>query len=70
MVGVADTDDELLVKLAKADPRAAKISELRLFGGMDQQQIAEVLGVSRSTVQNDWTFAKAWLKSQAEGNDR
>jgi len=56
--------DELLTKLAKADPRAARIAELRLFGGMEQAHIAEVLGVSRTTVVNDWAFAKAWLTSQ------
>lgn len=60
--------DELLTKLAKADPRAARIAELRLFGGMEQKHIAEVLGVSRTTIVSDWAFAKAWLTSQSQGD--
>jgi len=60
--------DELLTKLAAADPRAARIAELRLFGGMEQKHIAEVLGVSRTTVVNDWAFARAWLTSQSQGD--
>lgn len=55
--------DELLTKLATVDPRAAHVAQLRLFGGMEQSHIAEVLGVSRTTVVNDWSFAKAWLTS-------
>lgn len=58
--------DELLKKLASADSRAARVAELRLFGGMKQDHIAEVLDVSRTTVVNDWAFARAWLTSQAQ----
>lgn len=58
--------DELLIKLAKTDARASRVAEMRLFGGMTQPQIADVLGVSRITVTNDWAFAKAWLGSEAE----
>lgn len=57
--------DELLTHLAKADERAAKIAEMHLFGGMTQEQIARVLGVSRATVVTDWSFARAWLASKA-----
>lgn len=60
--------DELLSKLATVDSRASRVAELRLFGGMEQSQIALVLGVSRSTVANDWAFARAWLSSEAEGD--
>ena len=58
--------DELLRKLARVDARAGRVAELRLFGGMEQKQIAEVLDVSRTTVVNDWSFARAWLISQAQ----
>ena len=56
--------DDLLMQLAKADERAARIAEMRLFGGMEQEQIARVLGISRMTVTTDWQFARAWLASR------
>ncbi len=59
--------DELLNRLARDDDRAARVSELRLFGGMGQDQIARVLGVSRKTVTDDWAFARAWLTQQYGG---
>lgn len=59
--------DELLTHLARADERAAKIAEMHLFGGMQQDQIARVLGVSRATVVTDWQFARAWLASKTQG---
>lgn len=58
--------DDLLTRLAGADPRAARIAEMRLFGGMNQEQIAGVLGISRSTVVTDWEFARAWLAGKAK----
>ncbi len=60
--------DELLEKLAKADERGARVAEMRLFGGMTQEQIANVLGVSRRTVVTDWECARAWLASSVRGN--
>lgn len=59
--------DDLLSQLAKADPRSARIAEMRLFGGMDQEQIARVLGVSRMTVTTDWQFARTWLAARVHG---
>lgn len=56
--------DELLEQLSKADERAARVAEMRLFGGMEQEQIARVLGVSRMTVTTDWQFARAFLASE------
>lgn len=56
--------DDLLTHLAKADERSARVAEMRLFGGMEQEQIARVLGVSRMTVTTDWQFARAWLASR------
>ena len=53
--------DEALSKLEKADPRAARVVELRFFGGLQEQEIAEVLGVSIVTVKRDWKVARAWL---------
>lgn len=63
--------DELLTRLSRDDERAARVAEMRLFGGMEQEQIARVLGVSRVTVTTDWKFARAWLADQygAGGGD-
>lgn len=53
--------DEVLTKLEKADPRAARVVELRFFGGLSEDEVAEVLGVSAITVKRDWKVARAWL---------
>jgi RNA polymerase sigma factor (sigma-70 family) len=49
------------VGLDAIDERAGRIVELKFFGGMTHEQIAGLLGVSRSTVEEDWRFARAWL---------
>jgi len=56
--------DELLERLAKIDARMAQVVELRFFAGLTIDETARVLGVSRGTVKNDWTFARAWLRDQ------
>jgi RNA polymerase sigma factor (sigma-70 family) len=56
--------DDALNALAYLDPRKAKGIELRFFGGLDVDETAEALGVSRETVLRDWRLARAWLKSQ------
>ena len=53
--------DEVLSKLEKADPRAARVVELRFFGGLSEEEVAEVLQVSVITVKRDWKAARAWL---------
>jgi RNA polymerase sigma factor (TIGR02999 family) len=50
--------------LEAADPRAAKVARLRVLWGLDSEQIADALGVSKSTVDRDWRFAAAWIKSR------
>lgn len=50
-----------LEKLEATDPRAARVAKLRLLWGFDNDEIAEVLGISRSSVDRDWRFARAWL---------
>lgn len=62
--------DDLLQQLAKADPRSARVAEMRLFGGMEQEQIARVLGVSRMTITTDWQFARAWLAARMNATGR
>jgi RNA polymerase sigma factor (TIGR02999 family) len=56
--------DELLERLAAVDARTAQVVELRFFAGLTLDETARTLGVSRGTVKNDWTFARAWLKKQ------
>jgi RNA polymerase sigma factor (TIGR02999 family) len=53
--------DEAMQKLAELDPRQAQIVEMRFFGGMSVEEVAQVLGVSKRTVEGDWTMARAWL---------
>ncbi len=53
--------DEGLCALEKADPRSARIVELRFFGGLTNEEIAELLNISARTVIRDWEFARAWL---------
>lgn len=53
--------DEALESLAATDPRKCQVVELRYFGGLKVDEIAEVLKVSPVTVMRDWSMAKAWL---------
>ena len=56
--------DDALTGLAKLDEQQGRIVELRFFGGLATEEIAEVLGISSSTVKRDWNVAKAWLTRQ------
>jgi len=53
--------NDALERLAALDSRKAQVVELRYFGGLKEDEIAEVLKVSTVTVRRDWGFAKAWL---------
>ena len=53
--------DEAMNRLAEFDARRAYVVELRVFGGLGVDEVAEVLGVSPQTVMRDWRLAKAWL---------
>lgn len=59
--------DRALERLAERDPRAARIVELRHFGGLDVPGTAEVLGVSTATVKRDWRHARTWLRRELGG---
>jgi RNA polymerase sigma factor (sigma-70 family) len=58
---------ESLDKLQAKDPRAAELVKLRFFAGLTRQQAADILGVSVATVDNDWAYAKGWLKLELAG---
>ena len=63
--------DQCLTRLEKLDPRQSRIVELRYFGGLTVDEVAEVLGVSPTTVRREWTSAKAYLYGelkQVHGN--
>jgi RNA polymerase sigma factor (TIGR02999 family) len=69
---VADFDvDELMTlndALDELDPRQRQVVECRFFGGMEELEIAEALGVTERTVRRDWVKARAWLyRALAEG---
>jgi RNA polymerase sigma factor (TIGR02999 family) len=56
--------DGALNLLEETDPREAKVVELRFFGGLNEEETAQVLGVSDRTVRREWEHAKAWLIHQ------
>jgi RNA polymerase sigma-70 factor, ECF subfamily len=60
---IAEINDAL-TRLEQLEPRAAAVVEMRYFGGLTEQEIADVLGVSVATVKRDWEFARAWLLAQ------
>lgn len=60
--------DEALQKLAAIDAEQSKIVELRYFGGLTIEETAEVLKTSPSTVQREWTIARAWLYQSITGS--
>jgi RNA polymerase sigma factor (TIGR02999 family) len=62
--------DDALMGLAKLDEEQARIVELRFFGGLATEEIAEVLGVSASTVKREWNVAKAWLTREMKKGNR
>lgn len=53
--------DAALTRLAEVDERRARVVELRFFGGLSNREVAEHLGISETTVEADWRFARAWL---------
>ena len=50
-----------LVRLADLSPRQGQVVELRYFGGMTEEEVADVLHISSRTVRHDWKLARAWL---------
>jgi RNA polymerase sigma factor (TIGR02999 family) len=58
--------DEATDDLARQDARMAELVKLRFFGGLSIRAAAVALGISESTADADWAFAKAWLKVQMD----
>ncbi len=59
--------DDALSRLRQLNERQARLVELRFFGGLSQDEVAELMGVSRRTVAGDWAMAKAWLYRELNG---
>ncbi len=62
------TLNEALTILAETHPRKAKLVELRFFAGLSNREAAEALDISTSTADQDWRYARAWLKVKMDGN--
>jgi RNA polymerase sigma factor (TIGR02999 family) len=62
--------NEALVNLEKVDPQRSRIVELRFFGGLSNEESAEVLGISPATVQRQWAGARAWLYHELSRRDQ
>jgi RNA polymerase sigma factor (TIGR02999 family) len=58
--------NDALERLATLDSRKAQVVELRYFGGLKENEIAEVLKISTVTVRRDWVFARAWLYAELQ----
>ncbi len=59
--------DQALDQLAQLDARKARVVELRFFGGLDEETVARILEIARSTASSDWRFARAWLLNKMNG---
>ena len=62
--------DEAIQKLENKDPRKAELVKLRFFAGLTTAEAAQSLGVSLSTAENDWTYARCWLKVEMSGEEK
>jgi RNA polymerase sigma factor (TIGR02999 family) len=62
--------DDALQSLAEIDQRRSQVVELRYFGGLSNEEIAQALGISPNTVTRDWNMARAWLYQQLAGSTK
>lgn len=73
LVAAPEPDEELLAlddalrRLAEIDPQKAQLVELRYFAGLTGEQAAEVLGISPTTADRYWAYARAWLQAEVRG---
>jgi RNA polymerase sigma factor (TIGR02999 family) len=61
--------EEALQKLEQLDSRKAELVKLRFFAGLTTAQAAQALGVSTTTAENDWTYARSWLRLEMAGRE-
>lgn len=60
---------EALIRLERADPRRAAVIKLRFFAGLTIDETAQALEISTATAENDWAYARCWLRLAREGNE-
>ncbi|MDB6037574.1 MAG: hypothetical protein JWM99_1415 [Verrucomicrobiales bacterium] len=76
ILATPEPDDQMLAlhealdKLALKFPRQAGVVKLRYFGGLTNEEAAEILGISLATIKNDWTFARTWLFQEIKASSR
>jgi RNA polymerase sigma factor (sigma-70 family) len=58
--------NEALEELARFDPRKSRVVELRVFGGLSVEEVAEAMNVAEITVRRDWKLGLAWLRRELE----
>ena len=63
------TVDEALKRLAAFDARRSRVVELRFFGGLTENEIADVLQIAPRTVKRDWNVARAWLRAELRARE-
>jgi len=61
--------EDALKKLTKLDARQAQMIELRFFGGLNIAEVAKVLGMSKRSVEREWTMVRAWLRQEFSRSD-
>jgi RNA polymerase sigma-70 factor, ECF subfamily len=61
--------EDAMTKLEKLDPRQAQMIELRFFGGLSVEEVAKVMGMSKRSVEREWTMVRAWLRRELGGRD-
>lgn len=61
--------DDALTKLEAIAPRKCQVVEMRYFAGLSIDQTAEALGVSHGSVENDWSFARTWLRRELQASE-
>ena len=59
---------EALAKRETHDPRQAQLVKLRFFAGLTVHEAAQALGISASTGDHDWAYARCWLRLEMEGS--
>ena len=61
--------EDALTRLTKLDPRQAQMIELRFFGGLSVAEVAKVMGISKRSVEREWTMVRAWLRRELSRSD-
>ena len=62
--------DDALKQLERMDQQQSRVVELKYFGGLTNEETAELMGISVSTTKREWNVAKAWLSRQIKRGDR